>query len=440
MALAGVLALAAAAARADEDLPLEPREPGVERIPVLLGDLVDELATDDRDALARAIAALGDPVRPAILDALAEGRLPRSAPPEESEVEPLSTREREALLLAAGRLGREPWIELLDGTLGPEVREARLLAVLELAEVVGDGRDLELVLRATTSIGTPPAPPVLSAAERALTAVLEADAAALGAARRACLTAPADVRHLVVRAAGALQSAQARDWLLALLGADRELDRILLSELSRVAGRPLPALDESDTARVRDLLTDEDMQLRRSAARACAALQDFAALPALIDLLEDPEDPVRREAWHALKRVTGMALPASPDRWRSWLAQETRWYEEEAPPLLARLDNAQPRVAAVLLDELASHRFQRHRTAERIAEVLDSDDATVRRGACIALRRLGSNRVCAELVALLGDAEEGVAEEALRTLRHVSRQELPADLIAWSEWLADGSS
>jgi hypothetical protein len=76
-------------------------------------------------------------------------------------------------------------------------------------------------------------------------------------------------------------------------------------------------------------LAEEDPELRRAAALACAMKEDKTHLGKLIDLLDDPERTVERAAYAALKDLTkqdfGPAADASDDEkakavkaWRTW--------------------------------------------------------------------------------------------------------------------------
>jgi hypothetical protein len=76
-------------------------------------------------------------------------------------------------------------------------------------------------------------------------------------------------------------------------------------------------------------LADDNPELRRAAALACAMKEDKAHIGKLIDLLDDPERTVERAAYAALKDLTkqdfGPAADASNDekaaavkKWRAW--------------------------------------------------------------------------------------------------------------------------
>jgi HEAT repeat protein len=87
------------------------------------------------------------------------------------------------------------------------------------------------------------------------------------------------------------------------------------------------------TARtLRDKFEDEDAEVRRAAALACAMKEQKEHVPRLIELLEDPEPPVARAAYAALKSLTGQDFGPAADAsradvkksaaaWKAWWAK-----------------------------------------------------------------------------------------------------------------------
>ena len=87
---------------------------------------------------------------------------------------------------------------------------------------------------------------------------------------------------------------------------------------------------------LREKLADDDSEIRRAAALACAMKEDKSFTPRLIDMLEDHETTVARAAYAALKSLTGKDFgpSAEADRagqrravaaWRAW------WSEQKKP-------------------------------------------------------------------------------------------------------------
>jgi len=86
-------------------------------------------------------------------------------------------------------------------------------------------------------------------------------------------------------------------------------------------------------ATLADKLQDEDLEIRRAAALACALKEEKKLTPQLIHLLEDPEPPVIRAAQVALKTLTGQDYGPVPDAsraerakavaaWKSWWTKQ----------------------------------------------------------------------------------------------------------------------
>jgi hypothetical protein len=86
---------------------------------------------------------------------------------------------------------------------------------------------------------------------------------------------------------------------------------------------------------LRSYLEDEDSELRRAAALACAVKESKELIPDLIRLLNDPEPTVDRAAYAALKDLSGKDFgpPARATRaeraraisaWQAWWRKETR--------------------------------------------------------------------------------------------------------------------
>ncbi|HEV2947206.1 MAG TPA: HEAT repeat domain-containing protein, partial [Gemmataceae bacterium] len=83
---------------------------------------------------------------------------------------------------------------------------------------------------------------------------------------------------------------------------------------------------------LRDKLKDENVEVRRAAALACAMKEDRSLIPDLIGLLEDRESRVGRAAYASLKALTDEDFGPSPNadverrsqsvaRWRQWWAK-----------------------------------------------------------------------------------------------------------------------
>lgn len=88
--------------------------------------------------------------------------------------------------------------------------------------------------------------------------------------------------------------------------------------------------DYSQVERVAGKLADPDAYVRAAAAFALGRLRVAESVPSLIQALEeDDREVVRREAYLALKKITGKDLSRRPDDWaRWWKEREGRGGEE----------------------------------------------------------------------------------------------------------------
>jgi len=86
-------------------------------------------------------------------------------------------------------------------------------------------------------------------------------------------------------------------------------------------------------ATLRAKLADDDLEIRRAAALACAMKDDIAFVPDVIPLMADSEPPVARAAYAALKSLSGKDFGPSRDAtneekekaiadWKAWWAQK----------------------------------------------------------------------------------------------------------------------
>jgi hypothetical protein len=87
---------------------------------------------------------------------------------------------------------------------------------------------------------------------------------------------------------------------------------------------------------LRDKVADDDPEVRRAAALACAMKEDRTFIPRLIELLDDPEPSVARAAYAALKSLTGQdfgpAAGATPDEQKKAVADWKAWWVRHGRP------------------------------------------------------------------------------------------------------------
>jgi hypothetical protein len=89
-------------------------------------------------------------------------------------------------------------------------------------------------------------------------------------------------------------------------------------------------LTRMTAATLKDKMDDDDPEIRRAAALACAMKEEKSAIPRLIELLQDKEPAVMRAAHASLKSLTGedfgpaegnpAELKRAMDAWKAWWA------------------------------------------------------------------------------------------------------------------------
>jgi hypothetical protein len=89
--------------------------------------------------------------------------------------------------------------------------------------------------------------------------------------------------------------------------ARRQARAALAQRLARMKPRTLAAY-----------LGDEEAEIRRAAAVACAQKELRSHIPALIPLLRDPVPAVVQAAHSALKQLSGEEIGPAPDAWQAW--------------------------------------------------------------------------------------------------------------------------
>lgn len=87
-------------------------------------------------------------------------------------------------------------------------------------------------------------------------------------------------------------------------------------------------LSRMKAATLADKLSDEDLEVRRAAAIACAMKEDLSNVEKIIALLDDPEPPVARAAHAALKSLSNQDFGPSEDATRAEKARAIAAWKE----------------------------------------------------------------------------------------------------------------
>jgi len=381
--------------------------------------------------LRRRLANLESEALPLLFQAAAEG----SSSVRGGEPVPLSEEER---ILVRESLTARPRRELIPFLADLASREVPTTARLEAQRLlgsIGSADHLKLLARVTLPVAPEREPRLLEPELRAgfsaaLSAILARDTAALGQIGTYLNESPSALSGSIVDGLASVPSLDATRCLAALLGRRPGLDPLLLTRLAERGSDA--AVDESVREAVRRYLGPREATLMCMAARAAGEFRDEGAVEALMTLIDHSDEPVRDSAFLALKRISGLAFGSDATRWTSWYHAEMRWWEEEADPLLQRIERARG-VEFVRASRLAlEHRLFRDRIAEAFAQVLRRNDVEEVRLACRALEQLRSRVAIRGLIECLEHDAPLVREAAWTALRAITGVELPPEIDSWS--------
>jgi hypothetical protein len=382
--------------------------------------------------LADALASLGHGAVPVLFEIGATGRWQAPGAMEEPEERTLGLRQGREVLDALTLLPREAVHLHVATTVVPDGILSHRGYAARYFQRTGRATDLGLLLDAASPTGEQPVPRSLDLEFRgALGSILARDP-------EACLRIPGmfararvELLPSIVLALGRAGVPDAHEHLGRLLSGDPQVDRLVLNQLTRNASElqraPSPALADA----VRRRLTTGDPALAREAALALGALGDFEGAGLLVDALDSEDAGLRANSAHALRELSGLRMGDAPAAWRLWHAGEVAWWREEAPALLDGLESGDRERVASALSEIARRRAFRHELAVRVAPLLDSPSALLRRRACHTLRELGSAEPLGALALALEDHDEAVRTSAHAALVAVTGRDLPPEPRLW---------
>lgn len=326
----------------------------------------------------------------------------------------LAERDEDALLQALASVPieelRRHFKDRLETGLTTDERRA-LLVVLERVGTVSDLKMATAAAQAGAETRS-----LAPAVEALVTRFLRDDSRGTELVRRWILLAPEELAEALVRGASRSLCPEALAALAELLGFRPFLDGVLLPEIGFLAARaPKPIAPEIVSA-VADALDEEDSANLREAALVMGRMEDFEAMPRLIELLDHTQRGVRAGARVALESLTGLRFGAGSARWLSWHLAESRWLERHGARLGSQLRAPSVEDVVKALGELSQHRFQRHKSARAVADVLHHPDPRVRQLACLTLARLGSSWGVDALQGAMLDPEGAVRAAARAAL------------------------
>jgi len=261
---------------------------------------------------------------------------------------------RARLASAIGAAGDPAGVPLLLAAL-PAEHDAPVVEALAAAlAALGDEAAVEPLLQKASA-----SPPGRAACLRAL--------ASFPNTAEACLPYAADPADAVRAAFVDVCAARRRPILPELEGSDR-LGPLQAIALADALGATVPR--DLALRRAGELLAHPSWRVRAAALDAVVARRDAALLSDLVDRLEGETGRIRRDAWIALRRLTGKEIAADPALWRKALpVSELAADAAAAPP---------PWDGPVF--------FGLPVASERAAFVLDASDAMREEGRAALLR------------------------------------------------------
>ena len=379
--------------------------------------------------LVERIVDAGPSALDAGIDILARRRVPEVGPDDRPQI--LSEPQRELLLTA---LSQQPVARVraaLESRLAANGKDAGTrLAAIQVLGVIGSAADLDRMI----DLAPHGAGEEKAFGEDARNAERSACASILRRDRRAWSTLaklfhrvePGAVRPLL-EALTSMKDPRALAVLQAAASTGPEL-RVLAVALVAGCGRSLDApLNEQFAGWMVSELSSAQPEYARSLVRAIGVLDDGSCVPTLIDRLEDENSGVREAALIALRRVSGLGLPADASTWRAWHTEEVRWHTECRPTLLLDLASHDPQRIVAALRSYSDRRTKTAELAGDVVRVLSDSRPELRRLACDVLQALGSSSACDALAELLQDPDASVAQAAWTALRAITGLDLPRD-------------
>ena len=241
------------------------------------------------------------------------------------------------------------------------------------------------------------------------------------------------LRGAVVSAIEGAHDKSALRTLSRLLGRDPRMDGIVLAAITRRGEREALPVDEDIRHSVRAFLRSDDEGLELLAITAVGTLEDYDAVPELMDRVEHGDVNAMRTGFAALRRITRMTLRSDLDLWERWYAEESTWWDGKAARCFHLLDRGETRDIAFVINEISQRSLRRHELAAALLPCLDHPEPAIVVLACEALGGLGSPRALPDLVACLERAADPEATAAAwKALRRISGRNLPRDPRAWS--------
>lgn len=272
--------------------------------------------------------------------------------------------------------------------------------------------------------------------EGALGAILRRDPAALALLSTRVKQAEARILPAIVRSVSESRNARGVPVLLALLGRDSALDRVVLSETARLAEETIGTLPEDQLNWMRPFAVDDDWLVRREALAALGRLGDFRSWPTIVEALGDGQRLVSQTAAWSLRRMSGKDFGADAAAWTEWFESELSWFEDDGARWTRVLEDTEAARVLEAVGHLAEHPLFRHEIGSSLAPLLRRDDRQLVLALVAVLGNLGTRTVAGPLVGLLARDDEELRLAAWAALQKLTGEKLPRDSAAWSAYVS----
>lgn len=377
--------------------------------------------------VAEQLEAQGSLALPGLFRVLDERRIPDPVAPDEPG-QVLSDPQTTAVLKALDGLGRglayPAWKLYFQIEHNPETEEVSINTAAAITALGGFGlsQDLEQLwelLQLDLEPGASLPRGLRMTMESTLTSILVRDPSALPHLRSVWTSLPDGWFDSFARSIGKTRDAQGMKLILEMLNLATGHERVVASQVSMLGPSNDRSLNSQVVSCLLEMTESESNVDVQTAVLGLGFLEDTSAIPALIDLLDDPRGGINASASHALGELTGNSLHGSSSVWRRWYEGELKWAREELHLEVNRLRSPDATVVKTSLKVLSRHRLERHQLAEAVTGTLSSSNVSVRLLAVQVLGDLDSRWTYCSLVELLQDPAEMV-----RTASHATLQRL----------------
>jgi HEAT repeat protein len=203
-----------------------------------------------------------------------------------------------------------------------------------------------------------------------------------------------ETRCRVVSSIGETDSRDGLELLVRIAGKYSRVDHSIVSAISHM---PEAGLAERVVPCLRQMLENEEWNVRRETITALAVFADVESVKDLIEFLGDEERGLRGNSLWALRQISGLEFPESKERWELWYEDEVNWWEAEGSGLFETLLTGTYEQIVMALAMLSEHRLHRTTMSARIRGLLTHPDPDVREAAANALIRLGLDEARAKM-------------------------------------------